>query len=423
MERRSFFKRKRIFVVWMFVLSLFTSFSFSNIVYGKPNSFVQWEVEKEEEKKETNQKEASTQEVLQLDAPSYLLMEETTGQIICEKNSDERRSPASITKVMTLILIFDALESGKIQLTDEVTTSAHAKSMGGSQVFLEEGEVQTVETLIKCIVVASGNDASVAMAEYIAGSEEAFVKMMNERAEGLSMKETHFVDCCGLTEDEQHYSSAKDVAIMSRELSLKYPKIHEYASIWQEDITHVTKQGSKPFTLSNTNKLIRHYQGATGLKTGSTSKAKFCLTATAERNGIKLISVVMGAPDSKARVRDSSKLLDYGFANCVVYEDTEGIKNLPKVLVAQGMKKEVALKATEPFRYVFVNGKKGEITTELEVKKKIKAPVKMGQELGVLHYKVDGKEIGSVLLTAKEDIEKMSYKISFLRIIEQYISL
>ena len=169
--------------------------------------------------------------------------------------------------------------------------------------------------------------------------------------------------------------------------------------------------------------MIRHYQGATGLKTGSTSKAKFCLTATAERNGIKLISVVMGAPDSKARVRDSSKLLDYGFANCVVYEDTEGIKNLPKVLVAQGMKKDVALKATEPFRYVFVNGKKGEITTELEVKKKIKAPVKMGQELGVLHYKVDGKEIGSVLLTAKENIEKMSYKISFLRIIEQYISL
>lgn len=361
--------------------------------------------------------------VISLDAPSYLLMEETTGQIILEKQSEERRSPASITKIMTLILIFDALNAGKITLNDEVSTSVHAKSMGGSQVFLEEGEIQTVETLIKCIVIASGNDASVAMAEYIAGSEEAFVAMMNERAKGLGMTETHFVDCCGLTEDENHYSSAKDVAIMSRELSMKYPKIHDYASIWMEDIIHTTKQGSKQFTLSNTNKLIRHYQGATGLKTGSTSKAKFCLSATAQRNGIQLIAVVMGAPDSKARVKDAAKLLDYGFANCIIYEDKDSSSKLSDIFVGQGMEKSVKIEAAEPFRYVFVDGKEREVTSKVEVQEKLKAPVKKGQEVGVIHYLCNEKEIGTVILKAANNVEKMTYKVSFFRIIEQYISI
>ena len=190
---------------------------------------------------------------------------------------------------MTLILIFDALQSGKIQLTDEVVTSAHAKSMGGSQVFLEEGEKQTVETLIKCIVIASGNDASVAMAEYIAGSEDEFVRMMNERAAGLGMANTHFVDCCGLTESPDHYTTARDIAIMSRELINKYPQIHNYSTIWMENITHVTKQGTKEFGLSNTNKLLKMATNftVTGLKTGSTSLAKSCLSATAEKDGVR----------------------------------------------------------------------------------------------------------------------------------------
>lgn len=397
-------KRRKQLIIVSLVFSLFLSFM--RITVEKVNATG----------------EQNTESVLSLDAPSYLLMEETTGKVIVEKAGEEKRSPASITKIMTLILIFDALESGKIHLEDEVSTSAHAKSMGGSQVFLEEGEVQTVETLIKCIVIASGNDASVAMAEYIGGSEEAFVNMMNERAKGLGMTETNFVDCCGLTEDENHYSSARDVAIMSRELSSKYPKIHDYASIWMEDITHVTKQGSKQFTLTNTNKLIRQYQGATGLKTGSTSKAKFCLSATAERNGIKLIAVVMGSTDSKTRVKDAAKLLDYGFANCVIYEDTEGIQNLPEVLVAQGMKKSVKIEAIEPFRYVFVNGEQSEVTYQIEHKEKIKAPVKKGKEVGAIHYFAGEKEIGSVLLLTKEEVKKMSYKISFLRIIEQYVT-
>lgn len=367
--------------------------------------------------------EEKVSSVISLDAPSYLLMEETTGQIILEKQSEERRSPASITKIMTLILIFDALNAGKITLNDEVSTSAHAKSMGGSQVFLEEGEIQTVETLIKCIVIASGNDASVAMAEYIAGSEEAFVTMMNERAKGLGMTETHFVDCCGLTEDENHYSSAKDVAIMSRELSMKYPSIHDYASIWMEDIVHTTKQGSKQFTLSNTNKLIRYYQGATGLKTGSTSKAKFCLSATAQRNGIQLIAVVMGSPDSKARVKDASKLLDYGFANCIIYEDKDSSSKLSDILVGQGMEKSVKVEVAEPFRYVFVDGKEQEVTSKVEVQEKLKAPVKKGQEVGMIHYLCNEKEIGTVILKAAENVEKMTYKVSLFRIIEQYISI
>ena len=223
-----------------------------------------------------------------LQSPSGILMEASTGQVIYEKEGDQKRSPASITKIMTLILIFDALESGKIQMTDQVVTSARAKSMGGSQVFLEEGEQQSVETLIKCIVVASGNDASVAMAEYIAGSEEEFVKMMNERAKGLGMNNTNFEDCCGLTDSPTHVTTARDVAIMSRELITKYPQIHNYSTIWMENITHVTDKGSKEFGLANTNKLLKmaaNFQ-VTGLKTGSTSLANTVSPQRPQRTGL-----------------------------------------------------------------------------------------------------------------------------------------
>ena len=247
-------------------------------------------------------------------APSYLLMETSTGQIICEQDADARRSPASITKIMTLLLIFDHLDTGRIKLEDEVITSAHAKSMGGSQVFLEEGEVQTLETMIKCIAVASGNDACVAVAEYIAGSEEEFVKLMNQRAEELRMDNTHFVDCCGLSDSDEHYTTARDVAIMSRELVTKHPEVLDYTKIWMEDITHVTRQGSTTFTLSSTNKLLKQYEWTTGLKTGSTSKAKYCLSATASKDGIDLIAVVMGAPDNKVRFQDAMALLNFGYS-------------------------------------------------------------------------------------------------------------
>ena len=256
-----------------------------------------------------------------IEAPSAVLLESSTGKVIFEQNARERRSPASITKIMTLLLTFEALDQGKIKLEDPVTVSAYASSMGGSQVFLAENEVQTLETLIKCIAVASGNDASVAVAEYIAGSEEAFVEQMNAKASELGMTDTHFEDCCGLTDSDGHYTTAMDVAVMSRELTVKYPKIFEYTGIWMEDITHETSQGSSKFTLNSTNKLLKQYPFTTGLKTGSTSKAKFCLSATATKDGIDLIAVIMGAPDYKARFKDARTLLSYGFNISDLYLD------------------------------------------------------------------------------------------------------
>ena len=223
-----------------------------------------------------------------ISAPSALLMEASTGQVIYEKDADSKRPPASVTKVMTLLLIFDALQEGKIRLEDEVPTSEYAASMGGSQVFLEPGEVQTVETLIKCISVASGNDACVCMAEYICGNEQEFVNQMNERAKGLGMENTHFVNCNGLDADG-HVTTARDIALMSRELINTYPQIFDYCNIWMEDITHTTKKGSTQFGLTNTNKMIRQYEYATGLKTGSTSLAKFCISATARKDDTDLI--------------------------------------------------------------------------------------------------------------------------------------
>ena len=226
-------------------------------------------------------------------APGAVLMEASTGTILFEKDSHTKRHPASITKIMTLILIFDALENGSIHLTDTVSVSEHAASMGGSQVFLEPGETQDVETMIKCISIASANDACVAMAEFISGSEEAFVTEMNARAKALGMNDTTFINCCGLDADG-HMTSAYDVALMSRELTVRYPKIHDYCTIWMDTMTHVTARGSSEFGLTNTNKLIRQYEYATGLKTGSTGLAKFCVSATAEKDDMELIAVIMG---------------------------------------------------------------------------------------------------------------------------------
>ena len=260
-------------------------------------------------------------ENLELASQEAVLMEASTGKILFEKASHEKRSPASVTKIMTVLLAFEALENGQIHLEDEVVTSAYAKSMGGSQVFLEEGEKQTVQTLLKCILVSSGNDASVALAEYIAGSEMEFVNKMNEKAKKLGMNDTHFVDCCGLTDSDDHYTSANDIALMSRELITRFPEVFDYTTIWMENITHVTQRGSSEFGLSNTNKLLRSYNGCNGLKTGSTSKALFCVSATALRNDIQLISVIMAGPDSKTRFKEAAQLLDYGFGKCRLYTD------------------------------------------------------------------------------------------------------
>lgn len=250
---------------------------------------------------------------------------------------------------------FEELEKGTLQLTDEVTTSAHARSMGGSQVFLEEGEKQTVETMIKCIVVASGNDASVAMAEHIAGTESEFVSRMNQKAKELGMNDTKFEDCCGLTDSDGHYTTAADVAKMSRELIERFPQILNYSSIWMEEITHVTQKGSKPFTLTNTNKLIRGYEGCVGLKTGSTSKAKYCVSAVAKKNDLTMLAVVMGAPDYKVRFADAASLFQYGFSSCSIYIDRER-DPLPELSVVYGKQDTAELEYAEEFRYLTTGG-------------------------------------------------------------------
>ena len=354
---------------------------------------------------------AASQTAIQISAPSAVLMEASTGQIIYEKGADDKRSPASVTKVMTLILIFDALAEGKIQLSDEVVTSAHAKSMGGSQVFLEEGETQTVETLIKCIVIASGNDASVAMAEYISGTEEVFVQKMNERAEGLGMTGTHFVDCCGLTEDPSHVTTARDIALKSRELINQYPQIHNYSTIWMENITHVTKQGTKEFGLSNTNKLLRmatNFQ-VTGLKTGSTSLAKYCLSATAEKDGVRLIASIMAAPDFKARFSDAQTLLNYGYANCKLYEDKEGI-TLPEIPVEGGIKSGAELVLNGTFRYLSLKGEDlSSVEKKLVLSESLPAPVEPGQKAGVLEYLLNGEKIGEMDVVTAEAVREAQY--------------
>lgn len=354
-------------------------------------------------------------------SPSVILLESSTGQVIYELNATERRSPASITKIMTLLLTFEAIEAGKISLTDQVTTSEYASSMGGSQVFLAAGETQTLDTMIKCIAVASGNDASVAVAEHIAGSEASFVDMMNEKAAELGMVDTHFEDCCGLTDSDNHYTSAKDVAIMSRELTTKHPDIFNYTTIWMESITHETRQGTTEFTLTSTNKMLKQYQWTTGLKTGSTSKAKFCFSATASKDGIDLIAVVMGAPDYKARFQDAQILLTYGFSVCNIYvdENQESLENLP---VEGGIAEEAGVRYGGEFRYLDVNGSDlSTVEKVLELPEKVQAPIVEGSEAGRAKYILNGAEIGSVPILFTESVEKAGY-IDYLRkIIEVFL--
>ena len=342
-------------------------------------------------------------------APHGVLMEASTGTIIYEKDKDTKVYPASITKIMTLVLIFDEIAKGTLHMEDEVTTSAYAKSMGGSQVYLEEGEKQTVETMIKCIVIASGNDASVAMAEHIAGSEAEFVKRMNERAAGLNMTGTHFEDCCGLTESTNHYTTAYDVALMSRELVTKYPKILDYSSIWMENITHNTAKGSSEFGLTNTNKLLRSYDGCVGLKTGSTSLAKYCVSEVAERNGITLISVVMTAPDYKVRFKDAAAMLNLGFGACSLYVD-ENKDSLPKVPVKGSIQEKTSVSYEGDFRYLDTKGEAlDHIQNKINLKKSTDAPVKKGSKAGTADYYLNGKKIGSVSLLFNETVEKAGY--------------
>ena len=356
---------------------------------------------------------------VQVSAPSALLMEASTGQVIYEKDADTKRAPASVTKVMTLLLIFDALEAGKIKLEDEVTTSEFAASMGESQVFLEPGEVQTVDTLIKCISVASANDACVAMAEYICGSETEFVARMNERAQGLGMNNTHFVNCNGL-DAEGHMTTARDIALMSRELITKYPKIRDYCMIWQENITHTTRKGTTEFGLTNTNKLVRHYEYATGLKTGSTSQAKFCISATAEKDGMEMIAVIMAADDSKLRNQDAVTLLGYCFGVCNRFRE-ESIPKVSPVPVSRGVEDQVKAKQKAPFAYVDTTGADlSGMKRTVVLQEALQAPIQKEQKIGEAKYFLDGKEVGSVDIVAAESIREATFLSSLEDVLEYF---
>lgn len=352
--------------------------------------------------------ETDIQPEIDITAPSAILMEASTGTVIYEKDADTARPPASVTKVMTMLLIFGALEEGSIRLEDEVTTSEYAASMGGSQVFLEPGETQTVDTMLKCIAVASANDACVAMAEYICGSEEEFVRRMNERADSLGMENTNFVNCNGL-DAEGHVTSARDIALMSRELITKYPQVQDYSMIWMENITHNTSKGSSEFGLTNTNKLVRQYEYATGLKTGSTGEAGFCVSATAEKNGIELIAVVMAAENSKQRFADAVKLLNHGFGKCQLYTD-DGTEGLHSAKVENGVEETVPVERAGIFTWLDTQGANlNSIERTVQMKGKVDAPVKKGDVVGQIIYSIDGKEIGRSDLTAAEDVKRARF--------------
>ncbi len=363
---------------------------------------------------------------INLTAPSAVLIEGSTGTILYEKDKDKERMIASVTKVMTMLLILEALDAGKISLEDNVTVSAHAASMGGSQVYLEENEVQTVETMLKCISIASANDAATAMAEHLAGSEEAFVEKMNARAAELGMVHTHFLNCCGLDDDitSGHYSSAYDVALMSKELVTKHPQIKDYATVWMDSFIHKTRRGESEFGLTNTNRLVRTYEGITGLKTGSTSKAKYCLSATANRNGVDMIAVVLGAQTPKDRFAEAATLLNYGFANTQIYKDTKDSHEWKPLEISRGTKDTVSLGMEKDFTYVFTKGEDiTAVSGQAVFVKKLKAPIKKGDILGELEYLYAGEKIGSVPLLALEDIEKAGFFDCLIKILKYYVGV
>ncbi len=336
----------------------------------------------------------------QIISPSAVLMEKSTGEILFEKDSHTRLPPASVTKVMTLLLVMEALESGKINYDDMVSVSEHASSMGGSQVFLSPGEQMSVNDLLKATVIASGNDSAVALAELIAGSEAGFVELMNSRAKELGMADTTFVNCTGL-DAEGHLTSAHDIALMSKEL-IKHDKIKEYSTTWMDSL----RNGA--FTLANTNKLIRSYSGITGLKTGSTGAAKFCLSATAERDGMELIATIMAAPSSKERFADASALLNYGFANYSLYNIGENV-TLNDVTVILGKSDSITPEFSESSFILTEKGKISSLSTNIKLSDSVKAPVEIGQKLGEIEILSDGEVIRTIPLTSNDSVEKVEF--------------
>ena len=347
----------------------------------------------------------------EVEAGSAVLMEKETGAVLYEANAHDKLEPASVTKVMTLLLVMEALDAGRIQKEDLVTVSARAASMGGSQVYLKEGEQMTVDDMLKAVAVVSGNDAAVALAEHIAGSEEGFVALMNQRAAELGMADTNFVNCTGLPA-AGHLTSAYDIALMSRELILRHPDIRTYTTIWMDTI----RDGQ--FQLANTNKLVRYYEGCTGLKTGSTDSALYCLSATAEREGMELIAVVMKSPTSAQRFESAKAMLTFGFANYTLVDVRPG-EALPPVDVALGVVDQVQPVLGQSSRILVDKSQINEVTTAVRLTEGVEAPVEAGQKLGELVVSVAGEERQTIPLVAAQAVERITLPGIFLRLLEQ----
>lgn len=350
-----------------------------------------------------------------ISAKSGILMEASTGEVLYEQNPDERLQIASVTKTMTMLLIMEAIDSGKIDINDIVTVSDYAASMGGSQVFLEPGEQMTVDDMMKAIAVASGNDAAVAMAEFVSGSEGAFVEKMNKRAAELNCTNTHFINCNGLDETEEHYSSARDIAIISKEL-LKHEKIFDYTTIWMDSL----RNGS--FGLSNTNKLIRFYNGANGLKTGSTSTAKYCISATAKRDDMQLISVVICAPSTAERFSSATAMLDYGFANYEVAGDDVLKTSVPYINIIGGTESQIAPKVSGN-GFILKKGNLDKVEQSFELEQSVNAPVSEGQKLGEIIYTIEGAEVARRDVCADHDVPKITIIQMFVRCLSDWVTL
>lgn len=348
-------------------------------------------------------------------APSAVLMETSSGKILFEKNPHEQRPCASITKVMTMLLVCEAIDNGKLSLDDTITASAHAASMGGSDIWLEEGETMSADDMIKATVVASANDAAVALAEHLCGSEEVFVEKMNEKASQLGMKDTVFKNCNGLDEDG-HITSAYDVAVMSREL-MKHEMIFDYTSIWLDNL-----RGGKT-QIVNTNKLLKTYNGITGLKTGTTNDAGCCMAASAKRGDMSLVAVVLGCNSGKERFSDAAALLDYGFANFSVTQ-LKAPEDLPKTIkVENGMQGNIGIGCDVNASIVLDKNSSSKIVSKIDLPESIEAPVVSGQKLGTVTYSLDGNAVKSFEITALQDAEKISFTSVFSVLLNSIISL
>lgn len=418
MEVISLKQKRRLCLVLCIIMCIITSTvgagaaNIQEATYETDVSITSIEIDKDEKNEET----AAETPKFTVDAKSAILIEAETGKVLYAFNENEPLPIASITKIMTMLLVMEAIDTGKINLTDKVTVSAHASRMGGSQVYLKEGEIFTIEELLKAVAVHSANDASVALAEAVAGSEEAFVAMMNEKSQELGMKNTKFLDCTGLT-DEGHFSTAYDIAIMSRELLVKHPRIIHYTTIWHDTFRDGT------FDLDNTNKLVRRYRGTTGIKTGFTNAAGFCLSASAERNGTKFISVLLGAKSNDTRFSESARLLDYGFSNWESVKIEKKDMEAGVIKVKKGVTAEIPVTFSSDAFVVVRKGSRDKIEETLEKPEVVNAPVEEGQTIGVLNIDLDGERLASIPVVAAGSSEKCTLAKALAMIISKWLTL